>query len=261
MERCTNDAKFITIDDRIMGINLGYDFTTEHESGIQELRDSFGIKRNKPGFEGLVNTISPKGLQLYNEDINGDVALVYLPDLKFKLPPGYDITERLRGIIKNKLYTYKKGEIASAWSERDFGVKVPKENGYALENLFRAFNAKLGIIMLGGRSTFLANSGLVIMDYSLIPKEVEEEYKAKDIAARAEQTMYRKLEQESGVYVLLKEAGKRWLALSIKHLDEKGEPLWWLNPDDQRNHQRGWYHTEDLRLWAEDKGPVMEMRK
>lgn len=268
MKNCTNDKEFITIDEKIIGINLGWDYASEHEWGIDELHQYFGIDRKKPGFEGLRNTIIPDDIFLAKCSIydleskeERNVVLAYQPGMVSYSKSATHLEEIIGMIVKNNLYYQNEAGIASAWSESDFGVMVREDEGYVLENLLDAFQNKRGIIMLGGRTSPFGNSGLLLVDYSLLPEKTKKEFKEEDIAVRKEKTMYSRLEKESGVIELLKKAGKSWCSLSVQGLDDKGEPLWWLNPYDQRNHQYGWYHTEDLKLWAEDKGPVMEMRR
>ena len=50
---------------------------------------------------------------------------------------------------------------------------------------------------------------------------------------------------------------ERFYSLSIREYDEDGSPLWWLNPAERGKYHAGWYHTEDLKKWAENKGPVI----
>jgi hypothetical protein len=95
----------------------------------------------------------------------------------------------------------------------------------------------------------------------MIPESARDDFRKKEKAYRDEQAMFRKMEEESGVYELLKKSGKRFFALQIKHLDDKGQPRWWLNPYQQDIHNFGWYSTEDLKLWAADQGPVVMKKK
>lgn len=264
MEPCDIEGEFIKLDDKIIGINLGYSFASEHEWGIKELRTAFGHKTEELGFEGFVNTVIPKGLCLIRDapgKEKGDMALIYVPINGIMLRH-YDgsIEDICRSASDRNLNLYESRDIAAAWSESDFGVKVRKDNSAVLEDLFDAFNNKSGIIMLGPRG-FMGNSGLSLLDYAKIPQEERDRVREQHKEAIETKALYKRLEDESGVIELLKKAGKNWCSLSVQGLDDGGEPLWWLNPYDQRNHQCGWYHTEDLKLWAEDKGPVMEMRK
>lgn len=222
----------------IIGVSLGYDFCSEHEHGIRQLQEDFGLKINKKyGFEARKNNIVPPGLFCSNN------MLVYPKS-------------QLEFIIKEELLSIGHGEIASAWCEHSFAVSVvPKYSG-ALVSLYDAFKGKNGVIMLSGRTNPFANSGLILLNYRLIPKEMKDEFYEKDKKYHAEQRMFRKLEQESGIFELLKDNGKEFWSLHIGRLDENGEPSWWLNA----RGNFGWYKTEDLRQWAENKGPVMKSK-
>ena len=63
---------------------------------------------------------------------------------------------------------------------------------------------------------------------------------------------------ETGIYKILKDAGKRFFALSPKWKDDnKEEVVFWLNPIEQHIYNYGWFTVEDLKLWAKNEGPVM----
>ncbi|MBR9702810.1 hypothetical protein GOV10_02130, partial [Candidatus Woesearchaeota archaeon] len=62
----------------------------------------------------------------------------------------------------------------------------------------------------------------------------------------------------SGIHELLEEKGKEYIFLGVKSFDKEDNAEWWLNG---YGSVCGWYNTEDLKLWAEDKGPVIEDAK
>ena len=256
MRRSFNDTEFIKDDnERIIGVNLGYDFCAEHEQGIKGLYRSFGMKlEDELGFESKRNALVPQGL-FYLPKKNSS-AILYNPfasspkDLEWVLKEelclrSYDGTER----------------IAGAWDEESFGLNVPFAQNGVPKMLYDAFQAKNGVITLSGRNNPFANSGLLLLDYTKIPEEVKAKAREDDKARREEQRKFRQMEKESGVYELLEKSRKRFFALSVQRLDKDGQPLWWLNPYDQQTYSWGWYHTEDLKQWAEDKGPVVEKKK
>jgi hypothetical protein len=37
--------------------------------------------------------------------------------------------------------------------------------------------------------------------------------------------------------------------------------MYWLNPREQDIHNYGWFTVEELKQWAENKGPVMMTKK
>ncbi|MBU2637587.1 MAG: hypothetical protein KJ955_01300 [Nanoarchaeota archaeon] len=61
MQRTTNDTAFIKDNaNRVIGVNLGWDFTTEHECGICPLIEAFGLPLEEElGFEARRNTKVP----------------------------------------------------------------------------------------------------------------------------------------------------------------------------------------------------------
>jgi hypothetical protein len=62
---------------------------------------------------------------------------------------------------------------------------------------------------------------------------------------------------ETGIHKKLKEADKKYFALSPRWKDkDKKEVVFWLNPYDQQNNNFGWYSAKDLEEWIEGKGPV-----
>ena len=46
-------------DGTFYGLNFGWDFCAEHEWGIEDLNESFGIDNNIPGIKGRLQTKSP----------------------------------------------------------------------------------------------------------------------------------------------------------------------------------------------------------
>jgi len=163
----------------------------------------------------------------------------------------------LEHLLKDELALEEK-ELAAAWDEGSFGVKVISKHREVLTMLDNAFQNKNGVIMLSGKDNPFANRGLLLVDYSKIPEETKNEFRKNDKEYRDEQAMFRKMEQESRVYELLKESKKGFIALHIARLDENRQPLWLLNPLD-RSCKWGFYTTEQLRQWAKDEGPVLKV--
>lgn len=255
MRRAFNDTAIITDDnEKIMGVNLGFDFCAEHEFGIKRLYQDFGMKREEElGYESVRNTIAPKGL--FFQLKKSSAALIYQ---RFANSP-----KDLEDVLRYTLYLPSGDEtgIACAWSGESFGLNVPNIYKNVPKMLYEAFLEKNGIIILGGNKNPFARGGLMLLDYALISEKWKEEARKSDSEYREEQRKFRQIENESGIFELMKKSGKEFYYLSIGRLDEKGQPLWWLNPSEQQKYESGWYHTEELKQWAEDKGPVVERRK
>lgn len=260
LERACSGADFIEAESplilsskQIMGINLGFDFCTEHECGIANIRRAFRIDGKELGFEGKRNTSVPENLVIRHYAESSVMVFENFWN---------GIDKQIESILKHDLYFLnKESELASAWDEKSFGVHVRKQYAETLDSLFDSFKTKNGIIMLSGNSSPFANSGLILADYRRIPVDVKQDFWRKDKSYREEQAMFRKLEEESGVYAVLKKAGKAFFSLHIKRLDDKGSPKWLLNPQKQHSYNFGWFTTEDLLQWAQDKGPVLKKKK
>ena len=253
MRRSIADTEFLKDEEEnIIGVNLGFDWCAEHECGIKSLQQNFGLKMEKKlGFNARRNIKMPEGLEYCEKDT---AALIY-QSFYFT---STDKEWQLENVINDVLKLYGDQEVAAAWDESSFGVNVTLEHKDVLNGLYHAFRKKNGIIMLSGRSSPFANNGLLLVDYTKIPAKEKKRFWQADKDFRDEQKLFRKLEKESGVYELLKAKGKEFFALSIKRLDENGEPRWWLNPREQDIYKLGWYTTEELKLWAYNRGPVIK---
>ena len=148
--------------------------------------------------------------------------------------------------------------MAGAWDEKSFCANASLQYRDTIRSLYEAFCNKNGVIMLGGGRTPISNSGLLLLDYARIPGQWKADFRENDRQYREERALYRKLEKESGVFELLENKGKGFFFLGVKGVDEKGNPRWWLNPYDQNVYNAGSFTTEELRQWAEDKGPVIK---
>lgn len=57
---------------------------------------------------------------------------------------------------------------------------------------------------------------------------------------------------------LSRKAKKEFFYLKIRSIDKNGKPSWWLNPYEQQKYEAGWYSTQDLLDWADNKGKVIK---
>jgi hypothetical protein len=256
MRRSFNDTDFIKDDNkRIIGVNLGFDFCAEHEVGIKGLYRSFGMKlKDELGFESKRNTLVPQRLFYFLE--KGSAVLVFNPYA--------ESPKNLEWVMKHDLYLRNHDgvdKVAGAWDEESFGLHVPSAQNGVPKMLYDAFQAKNGVITLSRSNNPFAGSGLMLLDYTKIPEEAKIKAREDDKSYREEQRKFRQMEKESGVYELLENSGKRFFYLGVQKLDKDGQPLWWLNPYDQQTYSWGWYHTEDLKKWANNEGPVVEKKK
>ncbi|MBR9703602.1 hypothetical protein GOV10_06175, partial [Candidatus Woesearchaeota archaeon] len=216
--RRANNGEFINNEGQIIGINLGYDFTSEHEWGISPLRGEFGIETELLGFEGKKNTLVPKELDLV---IGNTSILIY--SSHNKLEKGKKLQEQLQWLELELHKDYRTKELrdmATSWGEGDFGVHVKKEHTSVLENLYEAFQTKNGIITLSAPG-LLGGTGLMLIDYRQIPEETLVEAREVDKVARDLYSRCKEYEAGSGIHELLEEKGKEYIFLGVKSFDKE----------------------------------------
>lgn len=269
-----NDASMLEHEGNFIGVNLGWDFTAEHEWGIRGLTRDFGIvgtSRTKGvlGFDAKdvvgiearqVNDV-PKGLVLL---IKGDYTyLMYMRSWSDK----YDITnETPKKELDRIIGSYGDRELVTAWDEKSFGIRVAgKEQREQLRTLYNAFQeGDVMIAFLGGGGPF-GNNGLCLFIIPELPDFVGDGYRDSDI----NMLNLRDAAEATGIEQRLRDAGRRSYALSPKWATEikstkngevktKYPVIFWLNPMEQDKYNFGWWTVEDLEEWIEGKGKIMK---
>lgn len=249
--RASNNAAWLVVDDKLLGLHLGADYVAEHEWGIAGIRKGFGIDHPS----------TVKGLDARKVTIVPDENL-RLSDDRTRLV--YSETWQYGGnhfASKELEFQRSSPDLACAWGERSFGIRVQGAR-YKLHllDLFAAFLQKDIAIWLGGRLGLLANAGLNIM----IARRVPEEDRKRMLAADVDNEALRQAAAATGIEAKLKAAGEkhRFFALSPRwrHENEprrtKHKVMFWLNPYDQQNNDAGWYTVEELEAWLIGRGPV-----
>lgn len=263
----------LEIDGRFVGVNLGADHVSEHEWGIKYIRQSFGMDDQAVGLERRIvravpvpRDYQPRLQPIFVRGVRQQVAaegqfVGFFFDVRSEIP--HELS-----------YGFQDG-LATAWSERAFGVRLnePTEpskrpgkrskktfgekflrDAANLKELYDAFSSLDVAIWLGGGGPF-RNAGLCLAIASRLPGTLTAPWKEHD-----EEVIKLKADVEAiGIEEELRSAGKRWFALSPRRDGEK--ILFWLNPLEQDIHNYGWFSVEDLRLWAKDQGPVMGGRR
>lgn len=266
------DANFIYGENgEVMAVNLGADFTAEHEWGIKRMQQAFNInfvseKPEESVLEKLKKTlklkkeeplfgIEKRRIQKVNEHLTfferqGKKGKEYIMLFSRYFNMSKEIEKEVQ--IPRELYIDEKTGIGTAWDEATFGVIVTSEHKNHLEEIYQAFHDKDISIHLGGGGVF-QNAGLVLSIVSRIPQQI------KDEMIEGDRDRYRleNMAQETGIHQILKEANKRYYALSPRWKDEtKTEVVFWLNPMEQNQNNFGLYGVEDLLLWSKNEGPI-----
>jgi hypothetical protein len=133
--RKANDSTFLTVENNVLiGVNLGADFTSEHEWGIKGIKQLFGIEPKDTDF----------GLKRRKITRVPDTIVFGWSKGKMPKSEGFYLVEAWNHMAPNfsdnsELHTWK-GTLACAWDEGEFGVfsSDPAEQGY-LKTIFDAF--------------------------------------------------------------------------------------------------------------------------
>lgn len=276
--RSGSEPKILTADDgRTFGVCLSSDHCAEHEWGIDEIRRAFGMSSDDFGVDRRRVRVKPDGLRWATwSDGSEGFALQSVREwdnspapstrgLNFRLahvgPEIYKSGPK-KGKPKPGPGIYEERGIAAAWDERSFAVRGKGDDIARLREVFDALTALDAAIWIYGGGPF-GGHGLLIAIASRIPEDGARQMYEAD-RERHEVMEYHR---STGIEAALKAAGKRWYALSPKRFPnglrtgggQKAEPggiAWWLNPQDQRNNNAGWYSLADLHAWARNEGPI-----
>ncbi len=268
--------EFIVKDGIFVGINLGWDFTSEHEWGIKGLNQSFGI-------EGVTNGVMKKRLGIEARRVAvlpPHFALIekseytYLVSAKYRSLADSSKKELDRMIEaywpteKDKKYWKDREEVVlqTAWDEGSFGIAVKgKEPRKYLKELFKAFNENDVVITFGHDGNPFSNAGLMLIIASRLPQDYVDAQKEADLDGIA----LGKASDKTGIIKRLEKSGRRYFACSPKWAKEikstvngeiktKHDVIYWLNPMEQTKYDHGWWTVEILDQWIAGKGPVMK---
>lgn len=269
MRQARDGSFLVSAEGKLIAINLGADFVAEHEWGVQRLKSSFGI----PTYQKTDNTdagVARRKVRSFPIEARYSSALqlLKLKDCTVLIFGGYGFDKvkdfktacgamRVYGEItpEKPKYDGKPQDFLAAWDESSFGVVAKDEVACKhLETLYEAFKGLDAAIWVGGAGVF-QNGGLVLAVYSNIPKENVDSMREKELEAVQVQVDM----AETGIEKLLADAGKRYYALSPSRKAD-GSLQFWLNPQDQRSYESRWSSLEELKQWAEDKGPIIKKK-
>lgn len=241
--------------EQFLGVNLGWDFTSEHEWGIERLQKSLCIdpEYSKLGAERrLVRCVDEEKVQ-YAEK-NGVAYFGYF-SIYSEISDDELVDRILRFLDRDRGREEK--ELRSAWNSSGFCMSTTKVE-YA-RKLRDALLSKDLLVYLGKNSGY-GNPGLMIVIKSYLPEEVDENWKALD----ENSIELAKADEATGIKKRLEEAGKRFYALAPRWSpldpEKEGALQYWLNPVDQHLYNHGWYSVKDLEAWIKGEGPIMKSK-
>lgn len=281
-----NNPDFVYAGDKLVGVCLSSDHVSEHEWGIGTLRSLLGvdqtagcgierrrIRKTDPTFlrwHDFKDGSAGFGLQGHYGWEKVEQSAPSLPTQR--VGPIYKSGPR-KGEIKYGPKTkgiYQVKGISAAWDERSFFVRAAGDDVAKLREIWEAVLAGDAAIWIAGGGPF-GGHGLFIM----MPSRIPQEYLDKQAEGDREAHEVAEYHASTGIEELLRSTGKKWFSLKPQRFPNglrthrsqpdyvvppSGGIAWWLNPQDQRNNDAGWYSLEDLQAWARNEGPVITRR-
>jgi hypothetical protein len=247
----------------LLGVNLSADFCAEHEWGIKPLKTEFGIPDKLPiyGMKRRKVTVLPADLGWVEFNSTYFMGTREVKEGKAKKVGDKKLSNA--GFVYHRWYNRKPADLAlnmelhgvglrGAWSEQDFAaVSSDSDDIEALREIFAEFSKMNIIIMLSGSGIPFGNPGLLIAIADRIPLLFVEQWYKHDKDQHKVTTEF----AATGIEEILKDAGKRYFALSPRR-QEDGSLRYWLNPYEQRVNNGGWYTLQDLLDWVKGEGPI-----
>lgn len=266
---------------QLVGIEFGSDFYAEHEWGIKELQEIFGVQ-GKPSvriesFSSQKEALKaiedqekkPFGLEARKiTGMHGHQVWSNLPtggtSVRTKDELGTSRSHTLWAVILQGDYLggrpvhwgffhpyFRDGlEVVALWSSREFGFAT--EDKSVVKEIMEAF-ARKDIALWVGPKRGLQSGGLILAIASRVPYDVQEAMADSD----REQLEMQKAVIESGITFRLRQAHRDWFALS-PHRANDGGLEFWVNPIEQDRYNWGWFKMQDLEDWVKGRGKIVK---
>lgn len=256
---------FIEENGIIIGYNLGYGFIGEHQFGYDPLAHKLHILPDTDIHHGINTRIASmknvpytyfaadenyKFIRLFNdkdEDFDYKYACFIIPEY-----------QRFIDEIPNELKLINNHTQTAAWSDTEFGICVTRENKDKLDIIVNS--------LLNDNIAFMYDSTAIgakiikphkNVGLCLIRSEIlTEEQKDKLLQLDTDREDLFTTATSTGIHTILKNANKEYYALVPAF--ENNILKFWLNPHQQDKYNSGWFTVDELKLWAEDKGPVIK---
>jgi len=268
MRVATSGSSIIEKENKeFLGISLGYDYCSEHEWGIKNLKYTLGmpteLTKKNLGIEYRSITKMEEDCILFREfkykKLSYSILIVmsswrlqYYENMKLPkdLPEGLDLFEIL----------CEKNGIACAWDEKSFGIIASAENQEKLKELYNALLKKDACIGLFGGGAF-ENTHLTIAVKSKMPQDVLKDLKENDESSFELKKIDKKLNLKEKAH----KAEKRVHCISLNWIDDeekkelktKYDVRCWVNGS---NSNFGWFTVEQVKKWIKsDKKTVEEV--
>lgn len=278
MRRAYQDAGWLVDQstNQCFGFSLGFDFCGEHEFGARYIKSALGItQKDIPvGVEDRTATQVPGNLAFVTYDHRSrdkrykktmPAAMLLCTSECRSLDSYADATELAKALwvsfdvdfaTDKKWYEPQRHDIVSTWSANNgFALHVRgEENVQRLQELHDAMQ-RCAVSVADASIMGFKRKALSLVMNERLADEVKAEVRAQDEAfLRLHQTA-----EATGIEQTLEAAGKKWYALSPTWRDQEGsELLFFLNPCEQKAYAHGWFTLDELKQWADNRGPVVD---
>lgn len=273
MRRTINNCQIVYDADKIIGVNLGYDFCAEHEWGFKWAESGLGRPsaptRALYGVESRQTTKHDMLIELVEH--KDELWLRAIPKPFFRAEED-KLADHLNSA--NQAYYIKeigrqpsvrraKDDLRAAWSaEGGFCVVGQTDKGKeAVRLIHDALLDDRCVIAIAGTSNPFCRGGLTLLAADLISADTRKEVVAADL----DRLDLLEAAAATGIAERLEKAGKRYYALSPQW-DNRGKAgksknnnrkvMFYLNPMDQQANNSGWYDVATLDQWIKGEGPI-----
>ena len=197
MRRAYNDYGLIVIDNKFIGVSLGYDYCAEHEWGVRELKEMFGVpdsSKANMGVKSRTITKNPTLIFRHGSYQGAKHAALFTgyswrsdeENAKYTPSDFVDYPKRILSDVewdikwnRDKRNAKNQREVRepviTAWSGNDFGIAVlgDQETEYLgeLYEAFKANNVTFAVTSLKAKNPF-AGSSLCLLITDRIPQEL-----------------------------------------------------------------------------------------
>lgn len=228
-----------------MAVYSGSDFVSEHEWGISSIKKRF----NMPDRATCIQDTRIDGLLCFDDSV-------------------LMISTRVDFIHRNIEYHCRDSGYSSEWDDRNFCIKFSQDEEKSYFDLKDSYEKNSLHLMFQKYNDEKINfghfdnefSGWMLVCYDKLPYHIKTQFEEFFNRSNDNAELLANWKEESGflkVREQLKEQGKKWFYLDAR-LNANREPVIWLNPQDQKNHNFGGVTVKDLEDWLEDKGKIID---
>jgi hypothetical protein len=266
--------------EKVIGVSLGFDFTAEHEWGIEGIREALGmqefdveehlkkIKENKLGVSTRIAT-TDKNIVTTSFTHDGENYYVFYVDRTNCIYVEEKdlvntITKMFGYILKQEI---EDNRVLTAWSSGDICIVVGEEDKELPEKFKKA--AKESNLFVGEfhDGNPFSNSSLTLF----LSDNLTKDFKKSLLEHDKDRIKLERADRTTGIRDVLKKKEAEWrkkhegrsfttpwsyMALSPRWKskeDTKYKVVYWLNPIDQKLINYGWYNVEELMKWVNEE--------